>query len=122
MSVAAAAFHRGVLRAVLIQITLAVAVALLFFAADGWPALLAALYGGAITVFTSWWLGRQVKRAAVTHGIASRVAIYAMGSLRFIVVLALLAVGIGALHLAAPPLITAFSVAKLGFFATLVSG
>jgi hypothetical protein len=36
-------------------------------------------------------------------------------------VLALLAVGIGALGLAAPPLITAFSVAKLGFFATLAS-
>lgn len=122
MSVAAVAFHRGVHRAVAVQLVLALAVALLFFAASGWPAAVAALYGGAITVVTSWWLGRQVRRAAVTRGLASRVVIYAMGSLRFVVVLALLAIGIGALHLAAPPLITAFSVAKLGFFATLVSG
>lgn len=122
MSVAAVAFRRGVRRAVIVQSGLALAVALLFFSVSGWPAAAAALYGGAITVVTSWWLGRQVRRASVTRGLASRVAIYAMGSLRFVVVLALLAIGIGALHLAAPPLITAFSVAKLGFFATLVSG
>lgn len=121
MSAAAVAFHREVHRAVFVQAVLALAVALLFLASSGAPAALAALYGGAITVVTSFWLGRQVRQAALTRGPASRVLIYAMGVLRFIVVLALLAIGIGALHLAAPPLITAFSVAKLGFFATLVS-
>ncbi|UCH52991.1 MAG: ATP synthase subunit I [Pseudomonadota bacterium] len=124
MSVAAEVLHRSVRRVVVVQIIIAAAVAAAFFLASDWHDVLAALYGGAITVFASWWLGRQVRRADVTPsatGMGGKLAIYAMASVRFVVVLGLLALGIGGLELAAPALIIGFSTAKLGFFATLLS-
>jgi F0F1-type ATP synthase assembly protein I len=122
MSVAIATYQRSVRRVVLVQLVLATAVAVAFYCACGWRELFAALYGGGVTILASLWLGRQLRRATLTQrssSLGSRLATYSMASMRFVVVLALFAIGLGALELTAPAMIIGFATAKLGFFASL---
>ncbi len=122
MTVAVDSLRQGVRRTVLIQAALAVAVAMVCYALAGWHELVSALYGGAIVVLASLWLGRYTRRAGATHtGWGTRLVTYSMAGLRFVAVLSLLVVGLGALQLAAPPLIIAFAVTHLGFMAALTS-
>lgn len=122
MSVAVDSLRRGVRRTVLIQSAIAATVAIACYAMAGWHELVSALYGGAIVVLASLWLGLYARRAGdARDGWGERLASYSMAALRFAAVLSLLVIGLGALHLAAPPLIAAFAATHLGFMAALIS-
>lgn len=122
MSVAVDSLRQGVRRTVLIQAAIAASVSMACYALGGWHEFVSALYGGAIVVLASLWLGRYTRRAGGAHsGWGERLATYSMAGLRFVAVLSLLAVGLGALQLAAPPLIIAFAATHLGFMAALIS-
>lgn len=111
MNFAAAALCKGVRRVILIQGLLSLFVAAGFGYARGGFSLLSALYGGAITLLLTAWLGRGVWRA---RGLG---ALYANAITRYAVAMLFLGFGIGAFKLAPLPLIVAFAVAQLGFLA-----
>ncbi|HSS46760.1 MAG TPA: ATP synthase subunit I [Burkholderiales bacterium] len=106
------------------QIALTLLTAAAAFALRGSAAALAALYGGGVALSGTWLLGRRVARTPETAqqgDVGSQLALYAGVLPRFIVTLALLAVGIGGLKLAPIPLIIAFGLAQLGFVINLGS-
>ena len=122
MSVAVDSLHRGVRRTVLIQVAIATTVAVACYAMAGLHEFVSALYGGAIVVLASLWLGLYARRdGAGRNGWGERLVSYSMAALRFAAVLSLLVLGLGALHLAAPPLIVAFAATHLGFMAALIN-
>ncbi len=123
MSVAVDSLHQGVRRIILIQAAIAVGVSMVCYVVAGWHELMSALYGGAIVVLASLWLGRHVRRAGAAHVAGSwgdRLVTHSMAVLRFAIILLLLAIGLGALQLAAPPLIVTFIATHMGFIAALV--
>lgn len=90
-----------------------------FFSPDwyyGWSAG----YGGAVAMLSAWWLGRGVNAAGElarehpSHGI---LALYSRLFQRLIGTIALMALGLGGLHLAPLPLVVGFAVAQLGYAA-----
>jgi hypothetical protein len=90
--------------------------------ARGLPAVLAALYGGAITILITGWLARRVRQAGetATPG-AGLVVIYSSAVLRYAAVVVLIGAGIGLLKLLPLPLLCAFAVTQFGFLANLQS-
>lgn len=124
MGYAAANLQQGIRRVVLTQTLLTLIVAIGFlFTLDMFHAV-AACYGGAITVLSTWWLGRRLQLAgelALRDVKGGQISLYGGVALRFVTVLVLLGVGIGLLKLAPIPLITAFAVAQLGFLLNLGS-
>lgn len=87
--------------------------------------MLSALYGGAVTLVGTWWLGMRVQRAgemARDNPRAGQMALYAGSLTRFVGTLVLLGVAFGALGLAPIPLIAAFAIAQLGFVVNVGGG
>ena len=124
MSHAAEILSQGIRRVLVSQIALTLLTAAAAFALLGSAAALAAFYGGGVALMGTWLLGRRIARTPETaqQGDAgSQLALYAGVIPRFIVTLALLAVGIGWLKLAPIPLIVAFALAQLGFAINLGS-
>ena len=118
MGDAAGNLDHGIRRVVLSQALLALAVAAFFLITRGGFEALSACYGGATAVMSSWWLGRRVRRSAELARAdirSGQISLYFGAAQRFVAVVVLLAVGIGALKLAPLPLIIAFAVAQLGF-------
>lgn len=111
MNFAAAALRKGVRRVILFQALLTLFVAAGFGYVRGGFSLLSALYGGAITLLLTGWLGRGVWRAG---GLG---ALYANAITRYAAAMLFLGLGLGVLKLAPLPLIVAFAVAQLGFLA-----
>lgn len=74
---------------------------------------MSALYGGAITLLLTGWLGRGVWRA---RGLG---ALYANAITRYAAAMLFLGLGMGVLKLAPLPLIAAFAVAQFGFLANV---
>ena len=95
----------------LCQAWLTLFVAAGFGFARGGLSLLSALYGGAITLLLTGWLGRGVWRAG---GLG---ALYANAITRYAAAMLFLGLGLGVLKLAPLPLIVAFAVAQIGFLA-----
>jgi ATP synthase protein I len=91
-----------------------------FGLARGLPAVLAALYGGAITILITGWLARRVRQAGetATPG-AGLVVIYSSAVVRYAAVVVLVGAGIGLLKLSPLPLLCAFAVTQFGFLANL---
>ncbi len=116
MSFAAETLRKGVRRVLLFQALLTLLVAAVFGVARGRFELLSALYGGALAVLLSAWLGRGVERST---GLGS---LYANAITRYGAAVLFLGVGLGAIKLAPLPLIVTFAVAQLGFLAELRSG
>jgi ATP synthase protein I len=108
---AAGALREGVRRVILIQGLLSLFVAAGFGYVHGGFSFLSALYGGAITLLLTVWLGRGVWRA---RGLG---ALYAFTITRYAAAMLFLGFGMGVLKLAPLPLIVAFAVAQLGFLA-----
>ena len=124
MSHATEILNQGIRRVLLSQIAQTLLTAAAAFALLGGAAALAALYGGGVALISTWLLGRRISRTPETaqQGDAgSQLALYAGMLPRFIVTLALLAIGIGGLKLAPIPLIIAFALAQLGFVINLGS-
>lgn len=103
-----------------IQSVITLTVAMIFLVAGGWQDALAALFGGAITVIGSAWMGRRVRQAGELATEASNravVKIYGAAVERFALVLAALAIGLGVLRLSPLPLLLAFAISHLGYIA-----
>lgn len=105
--------RKGVHRVLLFQALLTLLVAAAFGVARGQYDFLSALYGGAVAVLLSGWLGRGVLRAS---GLGS---LYANMITRYGAAMLFLGLGMGVLKLAPLPLIVAFAVAQFGFLAEL---
>lgn len=83
-----------------------------------WNAVLAALYGGMITVLITAWLAWRLRRlTAQTTGIGLAL-IYSSAAYRYLVAATLVAVGVGLLRLAPMPLLVSFALTQFGFLAT----
>lgn len=109
---------RGVRRVVLTQCALTLLVALGFGAVMGWPEALAALYGGGVAVVISGWQGFRLRRLGRGAGAASDMVVLYVGVIqRYAAVFVLLGLGLAVWQLAPLPLIAAFAVAQLGFWA-----
>jgi ATP synthase protein I len=128
VSYAADVLKTGIRRVLLSQLVLVVGVAAGSWILVGEPAgrfsALSALYGGAITMLSTWWLGRRVQQSgaiAHTQPQRSQMVLYAGAIQRFVLTLVLLGLGLGWLDLAPVPLIVAFAAAQLGFLTNLGS-
>ena len=90
-----------------------------FFSPD-WYYGLSAMYGGAVAMLSAWWLGRGVNAAgelAREHPAHGELALYSRLFQRLLGMIALMAIGFGALHLAPVPVVVGFAVAQLGYAA-----
>jgi len=78
---------------------------------------LSLLYGAMISMLSSWWLSRGVSKAGATasQGRSGEVILYVGAALRFIMVLALFAVGLAAIKLVAVATVVGFVIAQLAF-------
>ncbi len=111
----ATSLRQGVRRVVWAQALLTLFVAVVFALRGGPRAALAAVYGGAVTILISGWLGWRLRRAgAQTGGLAT---LYSSAVLRYAAAIVLLALGFGVLKLAPVPLVIAFGLAQFGFLA-----
>ena len=115
MNFAAEQLRKGVRRVLLFQALLTLLVAVVFGVARGRYDFSSAMYGGAVAVLLSGWLGRGVLRAT---GLGS---LYANAVTRYGAAMLFLGLGLGALKLAPLPLIVAFAVAQFGFLAEMRS-
>lgn len=97
------------------QAYLTLAAAAVFGWRDGPYAALAAVYGGAVTVLISAWLGWRLRRVGAHAG--GLAVLYSSVVLRYAAAIVLLALGFGALRLAPLPLVVAFGLAQFGFLA-----
>ena len=113
MNFAAETLRKGVRRVLLFQALLTLLVAAVFGVARGRFELLSALYGGAVAVLLSAWLGRGVLRSS---GLGS---LYANAITRYGAAMLFLGLGLGVIKLAPLPLIVAFAVAQFGFLAQM---
>lgn len=107
-----------VARLLALQSALVAAAAVAALALVGTSGAVAAIYGGAGALLSTWLLGRRVRRAAdVARSEPGReTAVLYIGAVqRFVIVFALFAVGMGQLGLAPVPLLVGFGVAQAGF-------
>jgi len=115
------ALSRGAMRVVVAQFALTLLVAGVFGVTRGRDALLAALYGGMVTVLVTGWLAWRLRRAgnAGTAAAAGLAVIYSSWVMRYVAVALLLAAGLGYLKLMPLPLISTFALAQFGFLASV---
>ena len=102
-----------------IQLAISVGVAGLFLI-QGIFESLSALYGGLATVVTAWFLSRGVKRASELAAVdpkKSMLIMYAGAVQRFLLVGALLAIGIGLIELDPIGVCAGFAIAQIGYLA-----
>jgi F0F1-type ATP synthase assembly protein I len=105
-------------RVLISQALIALAVALAFLAGSGGDAARAALFGGAITLVTTYLLARRIARAAALaqrNANSGTMALYLGAAQRFALVAGLLILGLGVLKLAPVPLLAALAATHLGF-------
>lgn len=108
-------------RVLLAQALLTLLIAAVFGLARGQSELLAALYGGAITILITAWLARRVRQAGQRRSPgASLVVIYSSVMVRYAAVVVLVGAGIGLLKLSPLPMLCAFAVTQFGFLANLI--
>jgi len=112
---------RGAIRVMVAQLALTLLVAGVFGVMRGRDALLAALYGGMVTVLVTGWLAWRLRRAgnAGTAATAGLGVIYSSWVMRYVTVALLLAAGLGYLKLMPLPLLSAFAVTQFGFLASI---
>lgn len=111
----AAPLRRDVRRVVWAQALLTLIVAVLFGYREGPRAALAAVYGGAVTLWITAWLGWRLRRVGVQAG--GLAVVYSSVVLRYASAIVLLALGLGVLKLAPLPLVIAFGLTQFGFLA-----
>src|SRR4030067_1823513 len=111
---------RDTRRVLQVQTLLTLLIAVVFGLAQGRPAALAALYGGATTLLITGWLARRVRKAGQTATPGTGLAVIYSGTvLRYAAVVMLVGAGIGLVKLMPPPLLVAFAVTQFGFLASL---
>ena len=108
------ALNRGACRVVVTQVLLTLLAAGGFAVAGGPDDLLAAVYGGMVTVIITGWLAWRL-RAAGSPAEAGFGSIYLSWMLRYVAVALMLGAGLGYLKLMPLPLLGTFAVTQLGF-------
>lgn len=110
--------YHGARRVVATQLLLTLLTAGGFGAARDTDDLLAAVYGGAVTVIITSWLAWRLRSAGspADGGFGS---IYFSWMLRYMTVALLLGAGLGFLKLLPLPLLSTFAITQLGFFVAL---
>jgi ATP synthase protein I len=106
------------------QVVIALGVVLAYLTMSGTFAALSALFGGAITVLNSLLLAQRVRSASerAQANITRGLAVLYLGALqRFVLTLALLALGLGVLKLMPVPLIVGFALGQMGFLVNVGS-
>jgi len=100
-----------------LQIAIGALVAVFFYLTySPWHGL-STLYGTLISVLSSWWLSRGVSSAGAHAGQGRKgeAILYVGAALRFIMVLALFAIGLAVIKLAPVPMVVGFVLAQLAF-------
>ncbi len=113
------AFRRTLLRLILIQVTLIAAAAIMIFLKKGTDFGLAALYGGAVSIAGALVSGWRVKLAtddAATDNTLRMAEFYKAVFFRLMIIIALLALGMGVLNMQALGILIGFIAAQLGYF------
>jgi ATP synthase protein I len=112
-------------KVIALQLGAGIAIAAVFFMAEGKAEALAAFYGGMIGVVIAFLLGRGVVRAAEAarrdHK-RSMLILYVGAAQRFILVLVLFGVGLKGLNLAFLPMIAGFGGAQLAYLSSMRRG
>lgn len=83
---------------------------------QGQHVAVSALYGGLIALVTTGWMARRVRQASdrmVHNAGQGAVALYAAMAIRFVLVVVLLALGLGALKLSAPAMLLTLLLTQL---------
>jgi len=90
--------------------------AILYFVYTPWHGY-SVLYGTMTNVLSSWWLSRGVSNASnrAGQGRSAEAILYVGAALRFIMVLALLAIGLAVIKLAAVATVVGFVLAQFAF-------
>lgn len=113
------AFRRTLLRLILIQVTLIAAAAIVIFLKKGTDFGLAALYGGAVSIAGTLVSGWRVKLATddtATDNTLRMAEFYKAAFFRLMIIIALLALGMGVLDMQALGILIGFIAAQLGYF------
>lgn len=100
-----------------LQMAIGALVAVFFyFTNSSWHGL-SALYGTMISVLSSWWLSRGVSSAGAHAGQGRKgeAILYVGAALRFIMVLALFAIGLAVIKLVAVPVVVGFVLSQFAF-------
>lgn len=112
-----AAAAQAVRRVLWAQATLTLIAAAGFGFANGWPATVAAIYGGGVVVLISAWQGWRLRRLNSNAGGANALGSLYLGVIqRYAAVFALLGLGLGVWQLSPLPLVSAFAAAQLGYW------
>ncbi len=103
-------------RVIGLQLGIGLAIVAGFFTVKGPAAAWSAAYGGGVSVVMSLLLSRGVMLAGrMQNARASQAVLYAGAALRFVLVLALLTVGLAVLKLAPLPVVVGFIAVQLAF-------
>jgi len=111
-------FDRTLRRLFLVQLSLLGLAAVFFYLYREGDFLIALLYGGAVTIATTLYSGWRLRVATTgdEHGPALNMAEFYRGTLlRFILVIALLALGLGYLKLEPRAIIIGFAITQTGY-------
>lgn len=107
-------------RLLLVQLGITFILGLLWGGLGGVFEGLAVIYGGLVSMLLAWLHKRGVRKAeqrALQDPKGSMLVLYIGAVVRFLLLLALLAAGMGLLQLPPLPLLAGFVLAQLGFFA-----
>ncbi len=113
------AFRRTLLRLILIQVALIAAAAIVIFLKKGTDFGLAALYGGAVSIagaLVNAWRVKLATDEAATDSVLRMAEFYKATFFRFVVIIALLVLGMGVLEMEALGILIGFIAAQLGYF------
>ncbi|MBL1260313.1 MAG: ATP synthase subunit I [Thiotrichaceae bacterium] len=105
-------------KTILLQLGISLAIAAGFLLKDGSWVAISAFYGGLVSVATTTMLSRGINRASVAaekSAQMSQVILYLGAVVRFVLVLVMFGIGLGALEMAALPLIIGFVITQLVF-------
>ncbi len=121
MSPAGEPLHKDIRRVLFAQAVLVVVVAAGFGVARGGFDALSALYGGAVTIGVTTWLGRRLQRVGGPGDPpgAGLLALFSSFVVRYAAVIVLLGLGLGVLTLAPLPLLAAFAATQFGYLVNL---
>ena len=113
------AYRRTLIRLLLIQAALVVAVSVYLVLSKGNEFGLAALYGGVASLagtIVSGWRVKVAADEAVSNTTLGMAEFYKATALRFITIIALLALGMGVLDMEALGILIGFIAAQVGYF------
>lgn len=114
----AASLRQGRQRVIVAQGLLTLLVMTGFGWHGGAAQVLAAGYGGAVTILISGWLGWRLQRLNARTSPGSGLGLlYSSVVVRYVAAIVLLGLGLGVFRLSLLPLVVAFGLTQFGFFA-----